>query len=145
MRAIVQRVKRAKVIVGGKVVAQIGKGFLVLLGVSQEDTEKEVDWLVEKVCNLRIMSDEKEKMNKSLKEVGGKLLVVSQFTLYGDCLKGRRPSFIKAAKPEKAKKLYNLFIQKAKDYRIKVEAGIFGAMMAVELVNDGPVTLIIER
>lgn len=145
MKAIVQRVKKAKVIVGGKIVGQINKGFLLFLGVSQNDTEKEINWMVEKVVNLRIMGDEEEKMNKSLKEVGGELLVVSQFTLYGDCSKGRRPSFIKAAEPKKAEKLYQLFIQKAKNLGIKVKSGIFGAMMDVELVNDGPVTLIIER
>lgn len=145
MKVVIQRVKKAKVIINSKVVSQIGKGFLVLLGVSQEDTEKEADWMVEKVVNLRIMSDEKQKMNKSLKEVGGQLLVVSQFTLYGECLRGRRPSFVKAAKPEKAERLYNLFVQKAKEYGIKVESGIFGAMMEVELTNDGPVTLIIEK
>lgn len=145
MKAVVQRVKKAKVFVKGKVISQIGSGFLVFLGISRDDTIKQVDWLAKKIVNLRIMSDEADKMNKSLKETKGQLLVVSQFTLYGDCRKGNRPSFIKAAGPTKAKEFYNLFIDKARELGVEVKAGVFGAMMEIELINDGPVTIIIEN
>jgi len=145
MRAVVQRVKKAKVFVNNKIISQINSGFLVFLGIAQDDTEKELDWLVKKIVNLRIMADEKNKMNKSLKETNGELLVVSQFTLYGDCQKGNRPSFIKAADHKKAEKLYNLFINKTKSLGIKVKSGIFGAMMQANLINDGPVTIIVDR
>ena len=145
MKAVIQRVKKAKVIIDKEVISQIGFGFLVFLGVGKKDTEKQVDWLAKKIVNLRIMGDEKGKMNCSLKETKGKLLIVSQFTLYGDCQKGNRPSFIKAADPIKAERLYNLFIDKTKSVGIEVKSGVFGAMMVVELVNDGPVTIFIEN
>lgn len=145
MKAVVQRVKKAKVSVNNKIISQIGRGFLVFLGIAQNDTEKQVDWLANKIVNLRIMSDEKGKMNKSLKETNGQLLIVSQFTLYGDCRKGNRPSFTQAADPVKAEKLYNLFIKKVKSLEVKVKSGIFGAMMEIELINDGPVTIIVDR
>lgn len=145
MKAVIQRVKKAKVFVKGKVISQIGSGFLVFLGISRDDTFKQVDWLAKKIVNLRIMSDEADKMNKSLKEIKGQLLVVSQFTLYGDCRKGNRPSFIKAAEPIKAEEFYNLFIDKARELGVEVKSGVFGAMMEIELINDGPVTIIIEN
>lgn len=144
MKAIIQRVSLAQVIVKKKVISQIGPGFLVLLGISQNDTKDKAEWLAEKTVNLRIMADKDEKMNLSLKDVSGEMLVVSQFTLYGDCQKGNRPSFIKAAKPEKAQQLYNLFLAKVGSLGIKVQSGIFGARMKVKLVNDGPVTLIVN-
>jgi len=144
MKTVIQRVKKAKVIVDKKVVSQINSGFLVFLGIGQDDTEKQADWLAKKIVNLRVLSDESNKMNKSLKEVGGELLVVSQFTLYGDVRAGNRPSFIKAADVQKAEKLYNLFIDKAKSLGVKVKSGVFRAMMEIELVNDGPVTIIID-
>lgn len=144
MKAVVQRVKKAKVSVNNKIISQIGHGFLVFLGIAQNDTEKQVDWLANKIVNLRIMSDEKGKMNKSLKETNGQLLIVSQFTLYGDCRKGNRPSFTQAADPVKAEKLYNLFIKRVKSLGVKVKSGIFGAMMEIELINDGPVTIIVQ-
>lgn len=146
MKIIVQRVKNAKVEVDEKVVGKIEKGFLVLLGVSSEDTKEEADYLVKKLCNLRVFEDENEKMNLSLKDVNGKLLIVSQFTLYADCSKGNRPSFVNAARPEKAEELYEYFCKQCKEkYEIEVEKGIFGANMQVSLLNDGPVTIIIEK
>jgi len=145
MKAVIQRVKKGQVSIDNKVVGRIGRGFLVFLGITEGDTEKKANWLAKKVANLRIMADEEGKMNLSLKEAGGQLLVVSQFTLYADCRKGNRPSFIKAAEPEKAEELYNLFIKKIKSLSLEVKTGVFGAMMAVELVNDGPVTLVIEK
>jgi len=145
MKAVIQRVKKAKVIVNNKTISQIGPGFLVFLGIGQDDKEKQIDWLAKKIVNLRIMSDEKGKMNKSLKETNGELLIVSQFTLYGDCQKGNRPSFIKAADPIKAERFYNLFVARAESLGVKVKLGIFGAMMEIGLVNDGPVTILIEN
>ena len=146
MKIVVQRVKNAKVEVDEKVVGKIGKGFLVLLGITHDDTKEIADYLVKKLCNLRVFEDENEKMNLSLKDVEGELLIVSQFTLYADCSKGNRPSFISAAKPEKAEELYNYFCEKCnKEYELKVEKGIFGADMKVSLLNDGPVTIIIEK
>lgn len=145
MRAIIQRVKKAKVFVKNKLVGQISQGFVVLLAVGENDKEADVDWLAKKIVNLRIMADKQNKMNKSLKAVNGEALVVSQFTLYGDCKKGNRPSFIKAANPKKGEKFYNLFIDKIKALGIKTSSGKFGAMMDIELVNNGPVTIIISN
>lgn len=145
MKLVIQRVKNAKVEVEGKVVGSIEKGFLVLLGVTHNDTKKEVDYLVKKLCNLRIFEDENEKMNLSLKDVGGELLIVSQFTLYADCTGGNRPSFINAAKPDIAEPLYEYFCDECEKNEIHVEKGIFGADMKVSLLNDGPVTIVLEN
>ena len=144
MRAVVQRVSSSKVTVDGEVTGEINKGLLVLLGVTHEDTSKDVDYIIDKVLNLRIFEDENEKMNLSLKDVGGELLVVSQFTLYGDCRKGRRPSFSSAARPEVATKLYEEFIEKARKEGIVTQTGRFGTHMMVDLTNDGPVTILLE-
>ncbi len=144
MRAVVQRVKQASVTIDGDVVGKIGKGILVLLGVSVDDTEAEVDWMVKKLIEMRIFNDADGKMNLSLEEVGGAALVVSQFTLFGDCRKGRRPSYIHAARPETAIPLYERCVQGFKDAGIETATGRFGAMMDVSLINDGPVTLIVE-
>lgn len=130
--------------VEGKLVGKIGKGVLVLLGVSQQDTEKDVTYLVDKILNLRIFEDENGKMNLSLLEVGGQMLVVSQFTLYGDVRRGKRPSFTEAASPEKAKKLYELFVQESSKFLNGIQTGIFQAMMNVHLTNEGPVTILID-
>jgi len=144
MRAVVQRVSSSKVTVDGELTGEINKGLLVLLGVTHEDTSKDVDYIIDKVLNLRIFEDENEKMNLSLKDVCGELLVVSQFTLYGDCRKGRRPSFSNAARPEVATKLYEEFIDKARKEGIVTQTGMFGAHMMVDLTNDGPVTILLE-
>ena len=144
MRAVVQRVSSSKVTVDGEVIGNINKGLLVLLGVTHEDTSKDVDYIIDKVLNLRIFEDENEKMNLSLKDVEGELLVVSQFTLYGDCRKGRRPSFSSAARPEVATKLYEEFIEKTRKEGIVTQTGQFGAHMMVDLTNDGPVTILLE-
>lgn len=144
MRAVVQRVASSKVIVNESTIGEINKGLLILLGVTHEDTSKDVDYLLDKIVNLRIFEDENDKMNLSLKDVNGELLVVSQFTLYGDCRKGRRPNFTNAAKPDLATSLYEEFIDKAKKEGIKVGTGKFGAHMMVDLVNDGPVTILID-
>jgi D-tyrosyl-tRNA(Tyr) deacylase len=144
MRAVLQRVSRAKVSVDGEEVGEIGKGILVLLGVSREDTEKDTIYVLEKTLNLRIFEDAEGKMNLSLLDTEGELLLVSQFTLYADVRKGRRPSFIEAALPGKANELYELFVREARKQIKKVETGRFQAMMNVELVNDGPVTIIID-
>ena len=144
MRAVVQRVSSSKVTVDGNVTGEIKKGLLVLLGVTHEDTSKDVDYIIDKVLNLRIFEDEDEKMNISLKDVEGELLVVSQFTLYGDCRKGRRPSFSTAARPELATKLYEEFIEKSRKEGIVTQTGQFGAHMMVDLTNDGPVTILLE-
>ncbi len=144
MRAVIQRVKRASVTVDGEIVGKIDKGLLVLLGVSAEDSEKDADYLVEKTLNLRIFEDSEDKMNLSLLDVNGEMLVVSQFTLYGDTRKGRRPSFIEAAQPEKANKLYGYFVSESKKKVSRVETGKFQAMMDVELINDGPVTILLD-
>lgn len=145
MKLVIQRVKTAKVDVEGKTVGSIEKGFLVLLGVTHEDTKDIADYLVKKLCKLRIFEDENDKMNLSIKDVNGQLLVVSQFTLYADCSGGNRPSFINAAKPDYANELYEYFCNKCKEEGIEVEKGIFGADMKVSLLNDGPVTIILER
>lgn len=145
MRALTQRVSRAKVAIGGKTVGEIDKGLVILLGVCQEDTEKEADFLAEKVANLRIMADSQGKMNLSIKDIGGEILVVSQFTLYADASGGRRPSFIKAANPELAKRLYERFIEKLEELGVaKIETGRFGEYMEVEIINDGPVTMMLD-
>jgi len=144
MRAVIQRVTESSVTVDGRTVGAIGRGLLVLLGVSRGDTRKEADYLVEKIVNLRIFEDHDGKMNRSLLEVGGEMLVVSQFTLLGDCRKGRRPSFVGAAPPETANALYEYFVEISQQKGIAVQTGEFGAMMAVSLVNDGPVTFIVE-
>jgi len=144
MRAVVQRVSRAKVTVEGEVTGEIGSGSLILLGVAAKDTEADADYLVEKVLNLRIFEDGDGKMNLSLLDVKGGLLVVSQFTLYGDTRRGRRPSFIDAAPPEQANRLYEYFVAKARAQLGDVGTGRFQAMMDVELVNDGPVTIILD-
>lgn len=144
MRAVIQRVSRAKVSVDEKIVGEIGKGILILLGVSNEDSEADAIYLLEKSLNLRIFEDAADKMNLSLLDVKGEFLVVSQFTLYGDARKGRRPSFIKAGAPEKANQLYEFFVAEAKKQIAKVATGKFQAMMDVELVNDGPVTILLD-
>lgn len=145
MRLVVQRVKKAEVKVDGNIVGKIDKGFLVLIGIKVGDTKEQADYLVKKLCNLRVFSDENEKMNLSVKDVKGKLLIVSQFTLYGDCSQGNRPSFIEAARPEEANPLYEYFCNQCELNNIEVQKGIFGADMKVELINDGPVTIIIEK
>jgi D-aminoacyl-tRNA deacylase len=144
MRAVVQRVREARVTVGDAVAGEIGPGLLVLLAVAREDTEAEARWLVEKILGLRIFEDAEGKMNLSVMETGGALLVVSQFTLYGDTRKGRRPSFDRAARPELANQLCERFVELARERGIRVETGVFQAMMDVSLTNAGPVTLICE-
>ena len=145
MRAVIQRVKEARVSVDNRVVGQIGKGILVLLGVGKSDSQNDLIWTADKIVNLRIFEDENGKMNLSLLDIRGELLVVSQFTLYGDARKGRRPSFTDAAPPEKGKEMYEEFVRYLKDkYDIKVETGEFGAMMDVHLVNWGPVTILLD-
>ena len=145
MKLVVQRVKKAEVKVDGNIIGKIDKGFLVLIGIKVGDTKEQADYLVKKLCNLRVFSDENDKMNLSIKDVKGKLLIVSQFTLYGDCSQGNRPSFIEAARPEEANPLYEYFCNKCELNNIEVQKGIFGADMKVELINDGPVTIIIEK
>jgi D-tyrosyl-tRNA(Tyr) deacylase len=144
MRAVIQRVGRAQVRVEGQIVGQIGKGLLVLLGIGKGDSNKEADNLLEKMIHLRIFEDAEGKMNLSLLDVAGDLMVISQFTLYADCRKGRRPSFTNASPPEEAKVLYEYFIGRAKSQGMKVAAGIFQALMEVELVNFGPVTILLD-
>ena len=144
MRAVIQRVNSGSVTVDGKMVGSIGKGFVVLLGINEKDTEEDVLYMVDKIVNLRIFEDDNEKMNLSLQEVKGELLVVSQFTLYGDCRKGRRPNFMNAARPEKAEKLYKELVQKCREMGVKTETGIFQAYMKVNIENDGPVTIIVD-
>ena len=142
MKAILQRVKFAKVEVGGETVGEIGQGFLVLLGVAKEDDKKEAEVLSNKIAGLRVFTDENDKMNHSLDDIGGEVLVISNFTLCADCSHGRRPSFIAAARPEQAEPLYEYFCQRLRDAGVKkVAQGIFGADMAVSLLNDGPVTI----
>jgi D-tyrosyl-tRNA(Tyr) deacylase len=144
MRAVIQRVGRAQVRVEGQIVGQIGKGLLVLLGIGKGDSNKEADNLLEKMIHLRIFEDAEGKMNLSLLDVAGDLMVISQFTLYADCRKGRRPSFTDASPPEEAKVLYDYFISRAKSRGMKVAVGIFQALMEVELVNLGPVTILLD-
>jgi D-tyrosyl-tRNA(Tyr) deacylase len=144
MRVVVQRVSRASVIVAGEVTGAIEAGLLVLVGVKPGDDERDRDFLVDKIANLRIFSDDEGKMNLSVQDVGGSVLVVSQFTLYGDCRKGRRPSFIGAAPPAEAEAAYDSFVAALRALPLRVETGRFAADMAVSLVNDGPVTLILD-
>jgi D-tyrosyl-tRNA(Tyr) deacylase len=145
VKIVLQRVKHARVSVDGKCVGEIGKGIMILLGVHTDDTTSEADFLVDKCVDLRIFSDDQDKMNLSLTDIDGEVLVVSQFTLYGNCSKGRRPSFIDAAPSQKGNELYTWFVEKMKTRCRKVATGIFGAMMDVELLNDGPVTLVLEK
>ena len=145
MKLVIQRVKNASVEVDKKIVGKIEKGFLVLIGIKVGDTKEQADYLVRKLCNLRVFTDENDKMNLSLKGVGGQLLIVSQFTLYGDCSEGNRPSFIEAARPDEAIPLYEYFCNECEQKGFDVQKGIFGADMKVQLLNDGPVTIIIER
>lgn len=144
MRVVVQRVKHASVTINGTVNGKINNGFLVLLGIQSTDSEQDVDYLVKKVTNLRIFSDENDKMNLSLKDVNGELLIVSQFTLYANCKEGNRPSFVEAAKPDIAIPLYEYSVSECKKIIPVVETGIFGADMKVDLLNDGPVTIIMD-
>jgi D-tyrosyl-tRNA(Tyr) deacylase len=144
MRAVVQRVTSASVTVDGEIVGRIGRGFLVLLGVAQDDGQTDVVYTAQKLIGLRVFEDDDGKMNRALQEVGGAMLIVSQFTLYGDCRKGRRPSFIEAAPPDKADSLYRQVVAEVRGQGIAVETGRFQAQMQVELVNDGPVTLLID-
>lgn len=144
MRAVVQRVLRAAVSVDGKCVAKIGPGLCVLLGVGNGDAEQDADWLAAKLVTLRVFEDEEGRMNRSLLDVGGAALLVSQFTLYGDCRKGRRPSFVEAADPEEGKRLYDYFVRRVESHAVETACGIFGAHMGIDLLNDGPVTLILD-
>lgn len=144
MRVVVQRSREASVTVAGEIVGQIEHGLMLLVGITHEDGEKEVEFVADKIANLRIFEDEEGKMNYSVLEKGGQILSVSQFTLYGDCRKGRRPNFMAAARPEQAEPLYELFNTKLREKGLYVETGRFGAMMDVRLLNDGPVTLIVE-
>jgi D-tyrosyl-tRNA(Tyr) deacylase len=144
MRAVVQRVKESSVKVDRQTIGRIGKGLLVLLGVAEGDTPSDADYLANKIVNLRIFEDDDAKMNRSLLSIGGEMLVVSQFTLLGDCRKGRRPSFIAAAGPQKASELYDNFVQQVRRLGVSVETGRFQTTMEVALINDGPVTLVLE-
>jgi D-tyrosyl-tRNA(Tyr) deacylase len=147
MRVIVQRVKSSQVTVHGEVIGKIGRGLNLLVGIAETDTDAELDWMARKCLELRLFPDEEgsDRWQKSVQEIGGELLVISQFTLYGDCRKGRRPSFDRSANPSQAEELYNSFVEKLKNSGLQVETGKFGAMMQVSIENDGPVTLILER
>lgn len=145
MKIVIQRVKEAEVKVENEEISKIGKGFLVLLGVTHDDNKEKADYLVKKLCNLRIFEDENGKMNLNINQVKGKMLIVSQFTLYANCKEGNRPSFTDAAKPDFANDLYKYFCKKCRENGIEVLEGIFGADMKVSLINDGPVTIILER
>ncbi|MBS5986231.1 D-tyrosyl-tRNA(Tyr) deacylase [Clostridium paraputrificum] len=144
MRAVVQRVKKSRVIVEGRLVGEINKGFNVLLGISKEDTIEDLKYIKDKIINLRVFEDENDKMNLSLLDIKGDILAISQFTLYGDCRKGRRPNFMNAMGGDEAKALYEEFVKMLKESGLKVETGEFGAHMNVEIENDGPVTILLD-
>lgn len=144
MRAVIQRVAKAKVTVDGRITGQVERGLLVMLGVAHNDTTADADYLADKITGLRVFEDDQEKMNLSVIDVGGAVLAVSQFTLYGDVRRGKRPSFDSAARPELAKKLYQYFVEKIRSTGLRCETGVFQAMMDVELVNSGPVTIMID-
>jgi len=145
MKIVLQRVSKSSVHIEGKLKGEIGKGFLLLLGISTTDTENDIDWLVKKICQLRVFNDENDKMNLSIQDISGDILLISQFTLYANIKKGNRPSYIKAARPEVAVPLYELFIQKLETALKKpIQTGIFGADMQVALINDGPVTIVMD-
>lgn len=145
MKLVIQRVKNAKVTVEDEIVGKINEGFMVLLGVTHNDNKEIADFLVKKLCNLRVFKDENDKMNLSIKDINGELLIVSQFTLYADCNSGNRPSFVNSAKPDYANELYEYFVEKCKAEVKNVQTGKFGAHMEVDLLNDGPVTIILEK
>ena len=145
MKLVIQRVKHARVEVDGKEVSAIGKGLLIFIGISKEDDGTQIEWLAKKAAELRIFEDDQDKMNLSLKDIGGEILLVSQFTLYGSCIKGRRPDFLNAAHPEKAEKMYLKFAEALKQNGIIPKLGEFGKHMDIVLLNDGPVTMILER
>ncbi len=144
MRAVIQRVSNASVQINGNTTGHIGHGLVVLLGIRAEDTRRDLQWLADKIVHLRVFADDEGKMNISLTDIGGEMLIISQFTLYGDCRKGRRPGYSNAAPPEIAKPLYLQFIEEVKRHQISIATGTFGATMAVEFVNDGPVTLLLD-
>lgn len=148
MRVIIQRVKSSQVTINGEVVGKIGRGLNLLVGIADSDTETELDWMARKCLDLRLFTgtdSNSDRWEQSVQEIGGELLVVSQFTLYGDCRKGRRPSFSRSANPEQAEQLYQQFVEKLRQSGLRVETGVFGAMMQVSIENDGPVTLLLER
>jgi len=145
MRVLLQRVSRAEVRVGDRVIGRVGVGFVLLVGFTHSDDEEQLTWMADKVVGLRVFPDDDDKMNRSIADAGGSMLVVSQFTLYGDAVKGRRPSFVDAARPEIAAPLFDRFVEALRSRGVSVATGEFGAAMAVELVNDGPVTLWLER
>lgn len=145
MKTVIQRVSEASVTIDGQVTGRIGKGFMILIGIGAEDTEEQADWIAQKIANMRIFEDEEERMNLSLKDVGGEILAISQFTLYADCRKGNRPNFLGAGKPEMSEPLYEYLCDALRAHGIHVETGVFGADMKVALVNDGPVTIVLER
>lgn len=145
MKTVIQRVSEASVTIDGQVTGKIGKGFMLLIGIGAEDTKEQADWIAQKIANMRIFEDEEERMNLSLKDVGGEILAISQFTLYADCRKGNRPNFLGAGKPEMSEPLYEYLCEALRGHGIHVETGVFGADMKVALVNDGPVTIVLER
>ena len=145
MRLVIQRVSSAEVKVDGKTTGKIDDGFMVLVGITHTDTEAQADYLAKKLCNLRVFRDENDKMNLNIKQIGGKLLLISQFTLYANCESGNRPSFVEAGRPEMAEPLYEYFCKKCEEDGLEVQKGIFGADMKVSLVNSGPVTIIMEK
>jgi D-tyrosyl-tRNA(Tyr) deacylase len=145
MKALLQRVSHAQVTVDGHIVGQIQRGFVILVGITHTDTEAEAEWLAQKIAGIRLFEDNEGKMNLSLNDIGGAILAISQFTLYGDARKGRRPSFIDAARPEQAEPLFDTFVVQLRQHGFTVATGIFGAVMQVDIHNDGPVTLMLER